>query len=199
MKFLSSCWRTKAVVAVAGMMLGMALAVGASEAQSLGRVASGGNGCPGTAQAVLSRDGTSMKLIVGGYEAKADGRRSFDRKSCNFTIPVDVPPGKRFAVVSATYNVENDLPAGAQSVLRAEYFFPGTTGGVFERTFSGPLRRSSSLPASVARLWSPCGADTILRINSSLRVTSTAGKAASISLSSRRAGAAVVRLEWKNC
>lgn len=170
-----------------------------TQAQDIGRVGSGGNGCPGTAKAVLSPDGRSMKLIVSGYEAKVDRRKSFDRKTCNLTISVDVPRGKRFAVVSATYNVENDLPAGAQSVLRAEYFFPGTTGGVFERTFSGPLRRTASVPASVARLWSPCGTDTILRINSSLRVTSTAGKAASISLSGRRAGGAVVRLEWKNC
>lgn len=200
MKIPASWTRSKTSLIIAIVSICLALFSSPAQAQSLGRTASGGNGCTNNgAQAVLSRDGRTLKLVVRGYQAKVDGSRSFDRKTCNFTIPVDVPPGKRFAIVSATYNGENSLPSGTESVLRVEYFFPGTTGTAFERTFMGSLRRAFTVPTTVSPVWSGCGADTILRVNSSLRVSSTNRQVASIALSSRRAGAAVVRLEWRNC
>jgi hypothetical protein len=185
-------------------IIAISLPANAQTALRLGKASYGGTGCPaGTAAVALSGDKKSLSLRFDQYRVAAGGGRSFDRKSCNLAIPLSVPQGLSVSVVSAEYRGVNRLPAGAKAQFRAEYFFAGGRGPVLTRAFNGPLQGRFTLSDTIAAksvVWSACGADVILRSNTSLRVNSSAGRAASSSIRSQDVKTAVVyRLQWRNC
>lgn len=186
-------------------IVAISLPAHAQSGLSLGKPGYGGSGCPaGTASVVLSRDKKSLSLRFDRYEVEAGGSgRTFDRKSCNLAIPLRVPSGLSVAVVAAEYRGVNRLPAGAEAQFRTEYFFAGGRGPVLSRTFEGPLQGRFSFGDRVtarSAVWSACGADVILRANTSLRVSTTGGRIASSSVRSQQINTAVVyRLQWRKC
>lgn len=168
----------------------------------LGKASYGGNGCPaGTAAVALSADKKSLSLRFDRYQVAAGGSRSFDRKSCNLAIPLSVPPGISVSVLSVDYRGFNRLPAGAKAQFRAEYFFAGGQGPVLTRAFDGPLQGRFALSDAVGtKVWSACGADVILRTNTSLRVSTSGARTASSSIRSQDIKTAIVyRLQWRHC
>lgn len=182
-------------------LLAAGLATSAESASGLGTPRYGGTGCPGgTASATLS--GTTLTVRYSAYRVRAGGDtgKRFDRKACSLSIPVSVPAGKQLAIVSAEYRGDGRLPAGATARFRAEYFFAGQTGPVASRNISGPATGAFTLRTpgkSLVR--SRCGADVILRTNSSLNVNST-GKAATLSIRSQEVKNAVsFKLQWRDC
>ena len=173
---------------------------------ALGEPAYGGTGCPqGTARAVLGPDRTTLSILFDQYEAVAGGTtgRSFDRKSCNLAIPLRIPAGYSVSILAIDYRGFTFLPAAASSVFRVEYFFAGGTGPVFTRSFAGPRNDDffiANTLVAAARVWSACGADVILRTNSSVRVTTSANRQAIATVDTEDIAAAVVyRLQWRRC
>jgi hypothetical protein len=171
---------------------------------SLGRPGYGGPGCPdGTAQISLSRDGSALRLSFERYQASAGGNtgRTFDRKSCNLSIPVSVPAGKSVSVLSVEYRGYNRLPASANSVFTVESFLAGGQGPVFSRTFDGPTQRAFAVSERFrAATWSACGADVTLRVNSSIRVNSPGGRSASIGIRTQDVRTGLIyTLQVRNC
>ena len=153
----------------------------------LGMPAYGGNGCPnGTASAVLSPDQKTISILFDRYSVEA-GRasgRDMDRKSCNVAIPVHVPNGYSISLFQIDYRGYNNLPRGAYSRLQAEYFFAGQRGPVYEKTFNGSLNEDYNFSNTVgaqAMIWSPCGAETNLRVNSSLMTQTNSSKQQTLS------------------
>lgn len=182
------------------------LAISPAHAQgiTLGKPGYGGNGCPGGSASVsLSRDGKSLTLRFDRYKVSAGGSsgRSFDRKTCNLSIPVSVPAGKSVSVLSVSYRGANRLPAGASAQFNVEHFVAGGRGKVFKRTFDGPDQGNFTISDKLtAKSWSACGADVILRTNSSVRVTTKANKAASVSVGAQNIRSAIVySLQYRNC
>lgn len=187
-------------------IIAISLPASAQSGLSLGTPSYGGTGCPaGTASVVLSRDKKSLSLRFDRYEVEAGGGsgRTFDRKSCNLAIPLRVPSGLSIAIVSAEYRGVNRLPAGAKAQFRAEYFFAGGRGPVLSRAFDGPLQGRFAFGDKVtarSTVWSACGADVILRTNTSLRVSTTGRRIASSSVRSQQIKTAIVyRLHWRKC
>ena len=133
----------------------------------------GGNGCPqGSASVTLSPDSTSMSVLFDSYQVATNGPNArVDRKSCNLSIPVTVPGGYSVSVIAVDYRGFNSLPRQASSQLAVEYFFAGSRGPRTVKSFLGPLASdyqvTDNLIAS-ALVWSPCGAQTILRVNTSM-------------------------------
>lgn len=173
---------------------------------SLGIPGYGGSGCPaGTVSTTLSPDGKSLSLIFDQYEVSAGGAtgRSFDRKSCNVAIPVHVPNGYSIAVLAVDYRGFNHLPYGAMSQFNVEYFFAGSRGPAFRRTFRGAqegdyLIQNELLAESL--VWSPCGADVNLRTNASLRVNTVGNREASATVDSQDVNAAIVyHVQMRRC
>lgn len=173
---------------------------------SLGEPGYGGTGCPaGSVSVTLSPDAQSLSLLFDQYYVEAGGatKKSFDRKSCNIAIPVHVPQGYSVSVLEIDYRGYNFLPTGATSQFNVEYFFAGSTGPKFQKTFKGPLDTeyflNNTLTASAA-VWSACGADVNLRTNTSIRVTTKQNKEALATLDSQDVSAAVIyQLSWKKC
>ncbi|MGV8838914.1 MAG: DUF4360 domain-containing protein [Bauldia sp.] len=169
---------------------------------TLGNPTYGGTGCPaGSADAVVS--GQTLSILYSQFQAEAGGARTFDRKSCNLAIPVNVPNGLSVSIVSVDYRGYNGLPAGASSVFRVEYFFAGGTGPVFNQTFTGPRQQDFTLRNQIvaaANVWSACGQDVILRTNASIRVTTSGGQQAMATVDTTDVDAAIVfHLQYRAC
>lgn len=196
--------KTLAIV-VLGLMSGLATNAYADDI-SLGQPGYGGTGCPGgSVSATLSPDAKSLSLLFDAYsvEAGGDTGKSFDRKSCNIAIPVRVPQGLSVSILAIDYRGYNNIPGGANSQFNVEYFFAGTRGPIFRKSFYGPKDEDylihNELTAQ-AIVWSACGADVNLRTNSSIRVTTTNNKQAQATVDSEDVSAAIVyQLQWKKC
>lgn len=172
----------------------------------LGEPGYGGTGCPaGSVSVTLSPDAKSLSLLFDEYQVNAGGLtgRSFDRRSCNVAIPVHVPQGMSVSIVAVDYRGYNFLPRGANSQFNVEYFFAGGQGPVFRRNFYGPIDDDYLITNNLtlsALVWSACGADAILRTNSSMRVSTRYGAEALSTVDSEDVQAALIyRLQWRSC
>lgn len=173
----------------------------------LGQPAYGGSGCPvGSASASLSPDNKALSILFDEYMVEAGGfsGKRLDRKSCNIAIPVHVPQGYSVSIIDIDYRGYNALPRGAQSRFSVEYFFAGQRGPRFTKTFRGPLDEDFLLSNKLgvyANIWSKCGADVNLRVNTSMmnRVRSMNSDALSIVDSADVSAGLVYHLQWKKC
>lgn len=164
--------RTLGLLTFALALAGVAQTASA-QALQLGYPGYGGNGCPqGSASVVLSPDNQQLSILFDSYVAQTGGGGpTIDRKSCNLSIPVTVPNGYSYSIVQVDYRGFNSLPRGARSQLAVEYFFAGSRGVRTTKTFMGPLNdayQTSDRLGAEAVTWSPCGAQTIMRVNTSM-------------------------------
>jgi hypothetical protein len=173
----------------------------------LGQPAYGGTGCPqGSASAALSPDQKTLSILFDQYlvEAGKNNGRTVDRKSCNIAIPVHVPQGYSISLFKVDYRGFNSLPQGARSRFNVSYFFAGQSGPTFSKDFYGPQNQDyfiSNDVVAASQVWSPCGADTNLRVNSDL-MTQTNGyrenTLSTVDSADIKAGL-VYHVQWRRC
>lgn len=193
-------------------LTGLVVLMGASSASAgwrddvrLGRASYGGSGCPnGTAAVALSPDRKSMSILFDEFMVEAGGRRRTARKTCNIAIPVHVPQGYSVSVFKIDYRGFNSLPYGAYSRFNVEYFFAGTRGPRYSKTFRGRMERDYTLRntlAARALVWSRCGADVILRANTSMMVRTNSRRQEAFSTvdSADIKAGLVYHFQWKRC
>lgn len=172
---------------------------------SLGIPSYGGNGCPQNSVGVtLSPDQKQLSILFDKYTLEAKGSKTMDRKSCNLAIPVHVPQGLSVSILQVDFRGYNGLPRGASSQLTAEYFFADQMGPRTIENFYGELDDeyyvSKKLVAG-AIIWSACGKDVNLRVNSSMRVRTNAyGEQAISTVDSVDVSSGIVYLlQWRRC
>ncbi len=184
------------------------LVAGASanaENLTLGIPSYGGSGCPqGTVSTALSPDATQLSILFDAYSAEAGGSRIVDRKSCNIAIPVHVPHGLSISVFQVDYRGYNSLPAGASSQLDVEYFFANRAGPRMSRMFSGATDSNyyiSNRLTAASIVWSACGQDVNLRVNSSIRArTNGFGEQAMATVDSVDVSNGLrYQIQWRTC
>lgn len=140
----------------------------------LGTPAYGGNGCPaGTASVTLSPDETAVSILFDQFMTEAGGvtGKTVDRKSCNLTLPVQVPNGYSVSVFQVDYRGFNAVPAGGYNRFDAEYFWAGSRGPKITRMFNGPMMDSFTLTDRLLAstlVWTPCGQSVNLRVNAAM-------------------------------
>jgi hypothetical protein len=185
--------------------LSIASNVQAAQDISLGEPGYGGSGCPeGTASTTLSPDNKSLSILFDEYivEAGEYAGKRIARKSCNIAVPVHVPQGFSIALINVDYRGFNSLPYGTSSKFSAEYFFAGQAGPKFTKTFRGELDDDFTLGntlAATSMVWSRCGADVNLRVNTSMLVKSRGPEAMSMVDSADINAGLVYHLQWKRC
>lgn len=196
--------KTKLLLALAGVLSTISLTAEASQIR-LGEAAYGGTGCPaGTASVTLSPDQTALSILFDSYVAEASGGRRVDRKSCNISIPVQVPQGYSVAVFQVDYRGFNSIPRGGQSRFDAEYFWAGARGPRVSRTFVGPVNDmytiSDGLVANTL-VWTPCGASVNLRVNTSMMAqTNSWGEQAMATVDSADVSSGLIyHVQWRRC
>lgn len=172
---------------------------------SLGYPGYGGNGCPaGSASVTLSPDQQSLSILFDQYIVEAGNGRRLDRKSCNIAIPIRVPQGYSVSIFQVDYRGFNDLPVGARSTFNVEYFFAGGRGVRQSTVFRGPESDEYAITdrlAATAVVWSACGAETNLRVNTSMMVQSNRrGEQAFATVDSADVSAGLIyHLQWRRC
>lgn len=174
----------------------------------LGQPAYGGTGCPGgTASVTLSPDETALSILFDAYLAEAGGvtGKSVDRKSCNISVPVQVPNGYSVAIFQVDYRGFNLIPAaGAYTRMDTEYFWAGARGPRFARVYSGPMTDNFTLSDGLVAqtmVWTPCGASVNLRVNSSVMAqTNRRQDQTMITVDSADLSSGLVyHLQWRRC
>lgn len=192
---------------LAGTLMSLASLAAQADDIQLGAPAYGGTGCPaGTASAVLSPDQKTLSVLFDQYQTEAGGMtgRRIDRKSCNLAIPVHVPQGYSISIFKIDYRGFAALPAGARGQFNVEYFFAGMQGPRSAKPIFGPTNQDYNLTdllGAEALVWSPCGADTNLRVNSSFMVMTNAAMddaLATVDSADIKAGI-VYHIQWRSC
>lgn len=158
------------------ILVGALLIGGIANAQGLrlGLPEYGGTGCPGGSASVnLSPDQTELSILFDSYvmEAGSTTGKMVDRKSCNISIPVQVPQGYSVAVFQVDYRGFNLVPRGGMARFDAEYFWAGSRGPRISRMFQGPINDNyvlTDLLQATTLVWTPCGASVNLRANTSM-------------------------------
>ncbi|MBS1972046.1 MAG: DUF4360 domain-containing protein [Bdellovibrionales bacterium] len=200
MKLLSS---VLSVLLVAG-----SLTAQAQTGLKLGQPAYGGTGCPaGSASVTLSPDETALSILFDSYLAEAGSTtgRTVDRKSCNISIPVQVPNGYSVSIFQVDYRGFNLIPAaGAYTRMDTEYFWAGSRGPRFARVYSGPTNDNYTLSDGLVAqtmVWTPCGASVNLRVNSSIMAqTNRQQQQTMITVDSADLTSGLVyHLQWRRC
>ncbi|MBC7370615.1 MAG: DUF4360 domain-containing protein [Bdellovibrionaceae bacterium] len=172
----------------------------------LGTPEYGGTGCPtGSASVSLSPDSKSISILFDQYVVEAGGQKSFDRKNCNIAIPVSIPQGYSVSIFAIDYRGFAGIPAGGRAQLSVDYFLAGMGRGVrTSKTFSGPTSsdylKSDSLDVE-AVVWSACGANTILRANTTMLVQSNSRREqamATVDSADVNAGL-IYHVQWRQC
>ncbi|WP_373547221.1 DUF4360 domain-containing protein [Chamaesiphon sp.] len=157
----------KALLILATLATGpMAPALASDKVEIMG-AKYGGNGCPADSASVsVSPDGQELSILFDKFIAQGNDPNQ-SRKSCNLSIPIRVPQGFQISLYDADYR--GYVAPATRGTLRAEYFFAGTRGPVFQRTFNGESNYTArdSL-ATVADVWSVCGDSTNMRVNASM-------------------------------
>jgi hypothetical protein len=127
----------------------------------------GGNGCPdGSASVTVSPDGQELTLLFDQFIAEGNNVKE-SRKSCNLSIPIKVPQGFQISLYDADYR--GYVSPDTKGRLRAEYFFAGQRGPVFQRTFNGETDYNvRDRLATVANVWSACGKSENMRVNAAM-------------------------------
>lgn len=156
------------------LALSMSLAaVASADTIYVGQPEYGGSGCPGgSVSAVLSPDQSALSVIFDQYIAEAgrSANKSLDRKSCNVAVPVHIPQGLSVGIFKVDYRGFANVPMGALGQFNVEYFFAGARGPSVRTPFRNTQQDyliTHNLQTT-AIVWTPCGADTNLRINSNI-------------------------------
>lgn len=173
----------------------------------LGEPGYGGTGCPaGSASITLSPDKKTLSVLFDNYVSTAGGvtGRSFERKTCNLAVPVHVPQGFSISIFKVDYRGYVNIPFGGEGRFNVEYFFAGARGPSAQKTFPGGYDKDYFLSNELqgtSVVWSPCGTDVNLRINSAMLVKSNSsyqdamGSVDSVDVN----GGIVYHLSWRSC
>lgn len=167
----------------------------AQQVQILG-ASYGGSGCPDRSASVsVSPDGQELTILFDKFVAQGNVSAE-KRKSCNLSIPIKVPQGFQISLYDADYR--GYVAPKTSGNLRAEYFFAGTRGPVFSRTFNGETNYNvrDSL-ATVADVWSRCGDSINMRVNAAM-TASGAGMATVDSFDLAHRGL-VYHIKYRTC
>ncbi len=168
---------------------------------TIGNIAYSGNACPkGSVSASLKPNSTQLHINFRNYIVETHGRNQRSlRKTCNIALPIIVPAGMSFSLVSAHYNGRVSLPAGSQARFMNTYSFSGRRGNRFRTDILGPNKTGYSFRdplSSFASVWSVCGKNTTLRITTSTKIK-TSGIAGKTRADSRQG--LVTQLRYRSC
>ncbi|KAK3395177.1 hypothetical protein B0H63DRAFT_64804 [Podospora didyma] len=141
-------------------------------------IAFAGSGCPaGSVSGQLSSDLTTLTLLYTSFIAQSgkDIPATNYRKNCQLNVKLHYPSGWQFSVFKADYRGYAYLPKGDTGTCKATYYFSGDSRQVSSTmTIKGPYDDNyikTDQFGTESTVWSPCGVEGLLNINSEVRIT----------------------------
>lgn len=187
-----------------------ALAVDPPPSVRIRSISWAGSGCPaGTVAANVAPDLTAFTLLFDSYVADLGPGLSLSRsrKNCQILVDLDFPQGWSYSVFSVDYRGFANLQRGVSGIQQSLYYFQGELRtGRLQTILNGPwvgdyqIRDVLGLEALV---WSPCGAQRALNINSSIRLENRSGGSSAQGLLTTDSIDGTVKLiyglQWRRC
>jgi hypothetical protein len=164
-----------------------------------------GSGCPvQSGTATVDPDSQSLTVAFSEYLASAgpEVTATAARRNCQLSLAVATPAGYSFTVGELGFTGHVALADGATALQQTSYYVQGSaTTLTVAHSFEGPLDEdwttTDDFGTGSNLLWSPCGVDRNLNINTELRVTA-AGDAETVSTISMTELSGLV-LAWRTC
>ncbi|KAF3924742.1 hypothetical protein AA313_de0208933 [Arthrobotrys entomopaga] len=170
-------------------------------------LATGGTGCPtGTVSQQISSDRSTFTLIFDEYVASMGPGVPVtqNRKNCQLNVHLHYPGGWQFSVFEATYRGYAQLSKGQSGTQKSTYYFSGNAQQASTQSnFNGPYASDYVFTDSIgteSMVWSPCGIDGMLNINSQVRLTGDATKNAQLTTDSIDGKfTQILGFQWRKC
>jgi len=194
-----------------GTIISLLSAVASADDIALMEPSYGGNGCPqGTVGAALSPDQKVLSIAFDEFyvEAGKSVNKTLQRKSCNLIVPIHIPQGLSLSIIKVDYRGYVYAPKGASATFNVEYFLKSlgssNTGPKVTKTFNGPKDQDYLVSHDLglaATVWSKCGEDVNMRINTSIQAKTNTKKEDVLATvdSVDLAAGLVYHLQWKQC
>lgn len=171
-----------------------------------------GSGCPaGSVASSQDPSKTVLTLLFDSYIASiGPGTVPKDwRKNCQVNLNIRYPGGYQFSIFSADYRGFEKLESGVTGKQTATYYFSGEQAqSSLSSYFNGPTSPPEGKDylitdkfAVESRVWSPCGANLPLNINSQLSLSSKDKKASGLLTTDSQdfKFAQIYHIEWRRC
>jgi hypothetical protein len=145
-----------------------------------------GSGCPaGSAVDIISDDARSFILLLDAFVASAGPDISIteNRKNCQLNIGLHVPQGWSYAPSNVDFRGYAQLDRRVEGTVKAVYYFGGSTRqATAQSVFRGPMDDDFVIRDTLgleSLVWSPCGVERNLNINTQVRVNNSRNRAGS--------------------
>jgi hypothetical protein len=171
----------------------------------------GGSGCPqGSVGQFISADATTVTLIFDKYIANLNKNvdSSAYRRNCQINFDLLYPGGFQYSVFSAEYRGYAQLTKYVTGQVKSTYYFSGSSTQASDTaTFTGPIDgdyKKLDKIDQASTVWSPCGAEGALNINSQIRLSSSVAASDTVfgSLTTDSIDAKftqILSLQWQTC
>lgn len=175
---------------------------------SVDLIVASGSGCPANTVGIsLSPGNDAFSVTYSAFHAQVGvGAASTDaRKNCQLNMRIRIPQGYSYAVTGVDHRGSAHLRAGASGMQRARYYFAGqAASALVTHQFSGPFEDAwqTTDDGDVASLvFSPCGVERNININSELRVSAGTSDAATTnsSMTMDSTTSEIYRFAWREC
>jgi hypothetical protein len=168
----------------------------------------GGTGClPGTTTGSVSDSGDTLTLQHDSFAAAVGvgtGPSDF-RKNCLISLRIHAPAGYSYAITGTDHRGSISLAAGANAVQRTSYHFTGQAQtALVTHQFRGPVSddwQTSDQITIASLVFSPCGAERNLNVNTDVTVLAGTSNPATTTSSMTVAETAtdLYHLTWRRC
>lgn len=166
-----------------------------------------GTGCkPGTVSGQLSTDLTTLTLLYSTFVAQTGKNVEVaTRKNCQLLVKLRYPSGWQFSVFKADYRGYAQIPSGETGTCKANYYFSGDSKQISSTmTIRGPYDDNyikTDQFGVESTVWSPCGIEGLLNINSEVRLSVTdTSKTAQLTVDSTDLRFKQIHhLQWAKC